>query len=93
MVLRQISLLLKITPLEDPTCGQLLIKSVDAMQSLRLESTSFVVSLDLEPGDEGSSYAHGYIRSLDTGVIYPIRSSRSLYDAVQSYVSGAGEQE
>jgi hypothetical protein len=92
MLLRQIAVLLKITPLEDLTSGLLQIQDTDAMQSLPLKNTSFVLSLDLELGDDETSYSHGYIRSLDDGVIYPIRSNRSLFDALRTYLCDAGER-
>jgi hypothetical protein len=90
MVLRQIALLVKITPLDDPSCGLLTVQDVDDMQPLRLDSTTFVLSLTLEPASEGSAYTHGFLRVLDSGSVYPIRSSRSLYDAVKTYLSGQG---
>ena len=90
---RQIAVRLMVTPYPDRASGLLLIQDVDTVGTLRLSNCSFVLSLGLEPGDDDTHYAQGYIRSDGDGVSYPIRSNRSLYDALRAFVDGAGAQE
>ena len=90
-VLRQIAVLLKVTPYEDMATGLIQAQDVDAMHSIRLPRCSFVLSLGFEPGEEEATYAFGYIRSLDDGVIYPIRSNRSFFEAIRSYLAETGD--
>jgi hypothetical protein len=92
-VLRQIAVLLKVTPYEDRASGLLRVQDVDAMRTIRLPRCSFVLSLGVEPGEDEATSAHGYIRSLDDGVIYPIRSNRSLFEALRAYLDGIDDEE
>jgi hypothetical protein len=92
-VVEQIAVLLAVTPGEDTASGLLRVQDVDAMSALHLPRCSFVLSLGLEPGEDEATYAHGYIRSLDNGGIYPIRSNRSLFDALRVYLQGNASEE
>jgi hypothetical protein len=93
MVLRQIALRLKVTPLDDSPFNQLVVQDADTMKTLPLATADILLSLHLEAADQDTSYAHGYVRSMDDGTVYPIRTNRAMYDALCAYLGRAVERE
>jgi hypothetical protein len=85
-VLQQIALLMTITPFGDAAIGLLEVKDVDEGRSRHLSRCSFILSLTLESGEANSTYAQGHVRTLADDEVYPIRCSRSLFDALSTYL-------
>ena len=92
-MLRRIAVRLNVTASEDRMSARLVIQDADSMDTLRLTDGSFLFSLGLEREDDGSAYAQGFIRSAPDRTTYPIRSNRSLYEALHAYLHSADEQE
>jgi hypothetical protein len=93
LVLRRIAVRLNVTASEDRMSARLVIQDADSMDTLRLTDGSFLFSLGLEREDDGTAYAHGSIRSAPDRAAYPIRSNRSLFEALHAYLRSADEQE
>lgn len=90
---QRIAVLVRVNPYPDRASSSLQVQDIDAMCPVPLPRRSFVLSLGIEPGEETSTYAQGYIRSLDDGAIYPFRSNRSLFDALSAWLAGSGDGE
>jgi hypothetical protein len=93
LVLRRIAVRLNVTASEDRMSARLVIQDADSMDTLRLTDGSFLFSLGLEREDDDTAYAHGSIRSAPDRPAYPIRSNRSLYEALDAYLRSVDEQE
>ena len=91
-MLSRIAVLLRVSPYPDSATVLLQVQDIDAMSSVQLPRRTFVLSLGIESGEDKATYAQGYIHSLDDGVIYPIRSNCSLFDALRAYLDRTGDE-
>ena len=89
----RIAMLVRVNSSPVGASATLQVQDLETMSATPLPRCTFVLSLGLEPGEEQTTHAQGFIHSLDDGRIYPFRSNRVLFDALRAYLDQSGHEE